>query len=159
MIKAVIFDMDGLLIDSEPLWQKAQIDILKTVGIKPKQDDFKHVLGTGLEATVEFWYHKQPWAAPSRKDIEALIKDDFIALFKQRGALRPGVQQTLDLFKVRALPEDAPAGVLAAKAAKMKCVAVPELHAKEHPFIGVADMVLDSLTEFNAAMLSSLENV
>jgi sugar-phosphatase len=33
MIDAVIFDMDGVLMDSEPFWQEAEIEIFATVGI------------------------------------------------------------------------------------------------------------------------------
>lgn len=214
MVKAAIFDMDGLLIDSEPLWWQAQINALATVNVKPQQSDYKHIIGTGLESTLEYWHHKHPWTGQSLKDVEALILDDFIDMFKKQGALRPGVQRTLNLFKAKAIPmaiasstfyevinmvvdtlkirqyfgviysaerephskphpgvfistaallkveprsclvfEDAPAGVLAAKAAKMRCIAVPELHTKDHPFIQVADIVIDSLEEFNEAML------
>jgi sugar-phosphatase len=52
--------------------------------------------------------------------------------------------------------EDAPAGVLAAKAASMACVAVPESDEGHHPAFGLADLVVDSLDEVDA---SSLERV
>jgi mannitol-1-/sugar-/sorbitol-6-/2-deoxyglucose-6-phosphatase len=217
MIEAVIFDMDGLLIDSETLWQSAQVTALKTVGIEPKKGDFQHVLGLGLHGTVEWWYHRQPWRGPSRRDIERLIEDEFLKLFKRKGRLRPGAKEVLEFFDEQGLPmaiasstaleivnmitetlgikvyfkvicsgvhepyhkphpgifitaarqlnadprhclvfEDAPSGVLAAKAAMMKCVAVPEPENKDNKFIRSADVVLGSLEEFDEAMLARL---
>jgi len=52
--------------------------------------------------------------------------------------------------------EDAPSGVLAAKAAKMKCVAVPEPAVKNHRFIQTADLILDSLEDFDEAVLTDI---
>ena len=47
--------------------------------------------------------------------------------------------------------EDAPAGVVAAKAASMACIAVPE-HGEEHqPAFALADVVLGSLLEMDEA--------
>ena len=46
--------------------------------------------------------------------------------------------------------EDAPAGVVAAKAASMACIAVPE-HGEEHqPAFALADLVLGSLLEMDS---------
>jgi len=33
-VQAAIFDMDGLLIDSEPLWQQAEQQIFSSLGVK-----------------------------------------------------------------------------------------------------------------------------
>jgi sugar-phosphatase len=52
--------------------------------------------------------------------------------------------------------EDAPNGVIAAKAAQMKCVAVPDSTPAEHPFIQTADVVLESLEEFDEQLLRKL---
>ena len=45
--------------------------------------------------------------------------------------------------------EDAPAGVLAAKAASMACIAVPEHGEGHHPAFALADLVLGSLLDMD----------
>ena len=49
--------------------------------------------------------------------------------------------------------EDAPAGVLAAKAARMACIAVPEPAERDRPAFAIADAVLGSLVEADDALL------
>jgi mannitol-1-/sugar-/sorbitol-6-/2-deoxyglucose-6-phosphatase len=217
MIKAAIFDMDGLLIDSEPLWRKAQIAAFQTVGFTPTKEEFNHHMGRRVNEVVESYYHMYPWKGPSVEDIEALIVEKLLELVRSEGTMRPGVHHVLQVCKdaeldmaiasssnsriintvVDALDlrshfshlysaeheaygkphpgvfitaagllgihphhcivfEDAPSGVLAAKAAKMICVAVPESDVKAHPFIQTADVVLDSLAEFTPEQLKSL---
>ena len=53
--------------------------------------------------------------------------------------------------------EDAPAGVLAAKASSMTCIAVPEPGEGDHPAFGLADLVVDSLLQVSDASLDVLE--
>jgi len=85
----------------------------------------------------------------------------YSAQFEPFGKPHPGVFISVaQHFKVPAAQclvfEDAPAGVLAAKAAKMKCVAVPVPELRENAFIKTADSILDSLEQFTVQMLKSL---
>jgi sugar-phosphatase len=38
MLEAIIFDMDGLLIDSEPFWQQAEMEVFAEVGLYLNSD-------------------------------------------------------------------------------------------------------------------------
>jgi len=51
-IKAVIFDMDGVLTDSEPLINMAAIKMFEEYGIKVKPEDFHPFIGTGEERYI-----------------------------------------------------------------------------------------------------------
>lgn len=217
MIKAAIFDMDGLLIDSEPLWSKAFKKSFKTVGVTITNQDMIDIMGFRQSESVEHFYSKYKVRDyPADKMVE-LIWQEMSELIKHEAKLKPGVHKTLQICKKAGLPvaiasssampiikavvetleikehfdhiysaqfepygkphpgvfikvaehfkvrrtdclvfEDAPSGVLAAKAAKMKCVAVPEPEVKNNPFIRTADIILDSLEEFEPGMLERL---
>lgn len=68
-ILAAIFDMDGLLIDSEPLWDRAELDVMASLGVDiSRRNELPDTLGLRIDmrgrslvrpATVE-------WAKPSR---------------------------------------------------------------------------------------------
>jgi sugar-phosphatase len=52
--------------------------------------------------------------------------------------------------------EDAPAGVLAAKASSMACIAVPEHGEEHHPAFGLADLVVSSLLKVDGPALDEI---
>lgn len=104
MIKAVIFDMDGLLLDSEPFWRRAQAYAFDTVGLTLSEDDMRQTMGRRIDEVVAHWYHERPWKGASQKDIEALIVDKVIELVKTEGAPLPGVKHVLEFFKSKAIP-------------------------------------------------------
>lgn len=217
MIKAVIFDMDGLLIDSEPFWRRAQVFAFNSVGLFLSEDDMRQTMGRRIDEVVAHWYYEKPWQGASQKDIEALIVDKVIELVQTEGAAMPGVISIIEFFRKKKLPmaiassssseiisavvdklsirtyfehlysaqhethgkphpgvyittasllgipvqecltlEDSPSGVLSAKAAKMKCVAVPTPEDKNNNYIQIADTIINSLEEFNEALFASL---
>jgi len=97
MIKAVIFDMDGLLIDSEPLWRKAEIEIFGQVGIQLTENDCKETMGYRLNEVVDLWYDRQPWNGLSKKEVEEAILERVSQLILSEGTLMSGVKKTIDV--------------------------------------------------------------
>src|SRR5215216_467768 len=96
-IDAIIFDMDGLLVDSEPLWRIAEIEMLSAVGVPITEEDAVQTTGLRTDEVVELWYSRYPWPDPPKKAIEARIITRLIALVRERGKLMPGARETLQV--------------------------------------------------------------
>ena len=58
MINAVIFDMDGLLVDSEPAWFRARVDLLEQHGRTWTQTDQLAMAGVHTDVWVNALYDK-----------------------------------------------------------------------------------------------------
>jgi len=61
MIQAIIFDMDGLLIDSEPLWQEAEQRVFAKVGLELTYEQTLETTGLRVDEVIEYWFQKFPW--------------------------------------------------------------------------------------------------
>ncbi len=57
-IKAVIFDMDGVIIDSEPLWRQAMISSFVEIGIPFTDDDCRLTTGLRFKEVIDFWFKR-----------------------------------------------------------------------------------------------------
>ena len=75
MIKAVIFDMDGVIINSEPAFQRIEKDMFREFGINMSDEEYMTYVGTNI---VEMW----AWIA-EKHGVELDI-DEVIAEEKRR---------------------------------------------------------------------------
>jgi sugar-phosphatase len=214
---AAVFDMDGLLIDSEPLWQVAEVEILGALGVPIDPHACRQTKGMFVNEVTAFWHESFPWAGPSTDDVAVQVVDRVCALVVERGVMQPGVHDAIELCRRHGLVlgiasssqyrlidlvlghfglsgefaaihsaeeepygkphpgvylgaaaklgadpthclawEDAGAGVLAAKAARMVCVAVPEPAERSRPAFAIADAVLGSLAEVDDQLYDRL---
>ena len=217
-LKAAIFDMDGLLVDTERLWHQAEMEILGELGVQFDRDVTRSSKGMRVDEVVAMHHGDSPWPEPSLDVVVEQILKRVGDLAETVGNLLPGVLRTFELLDEVGLPkvlasstpyrlierilrhfdltdrfetissaqdepygkphpgvflsaarsiaaapttclvfEDAPAGVLAAKAARMLCVAVPEPDERDHPMIRIADVVLPTLEEFSLEVLQRLD--
>jgi beta-phosphoglucomutase-like phosphatase (HAD superfamily) len=97
MIKAVIFDMDGLLIDSEPLWGQAEMLVLNKVGVPLTKQMTFQTTGLRTDEVVAYWHKRYPWSEPSTATVREEIDNTVLDLIKQIGQAKPGVAHAISL--------------------------------------------------------------
>lgn len=93
MIKAVIFDMDGVLIDSEPLWRKMESRVYQAMGLPVTEKTFLATTGVRLDMAVEKIYEMFPWGKiPTKEEVvERILSEMEKAIGRNRKASRhPG---------------------------------------------------------------------
>lgn len=215
---AAIFDMDGLLLDTEPLWGSSMLKIANAYQIPVKPEFIKVTTGLRIYEVTALWESKFPWEdkASSEQVAEAIL-DDIIAAAKKSPRIMPGVEHSLQLLQTMGiriglatsspmrmvkelipafglakyfdvltsadtakvgkphpevflqcadslgcLPrqcvvfEDSINGMIAAKAAGMKAVIVPEAEQYDNPKFALADGKLKSLQDFDKTLWHKL---
>jgi sugar-phosphatase len=216
-IQAVIFDVDGVLIDSEPFWRESEIEIFARCGLRLTEEECMLTTGMRIQEVTRFWYARKPWKGPSTEELAGDILEGVIERIRDRGVPMPGLYDTIRLFQTRHLRlalasssaeslidtvvdrlqirasfeaicsaeneargkpypdvyltaaaklglapehclavEDSIAGVTSAKAAGMKCIAVPLPELRRDARYMAADAVLDSLSQIDDRLLTRL---
>ncbi len=103
-VLAAIFDMDGLLINSEPLWYRAELDVFETLDIDlSKRNELPDTLGLRIDQVVRMWFETTPWRGPSQQEVTQRIIARTLALIEEKRPLLPGVEQALMLCKSEGL--------------------------------------------------------
>jgi beta-phosphoglucomutase-like phosphatase (HAD superfamily) len=96
-LRASLFDMDGLLLDSEILWHKAEVEIFGTLGVSLAPDIGRSTKGMFVNEVVDYWYAQFPWGGPSPDDVVEQLLRRVGDLVETEGCLLPGARWALDL--------------------------------------------------------------
>lgn len=213
MTEAVIFDMDGLIIDSEPIWREAEINVFKSMGLDLTEDMCRQTMGMRIDEVVIYWRSFFTWEEDN-KQVETKIIFEVIRLIKSKGKALPGIIETIqklhqssiqlaiassshmkiintvvDQLKIREyfniihsaefekygkphpqvfittanllkvspnnclVFEDSRHGMIAALAAKMKVIVIPEYPENNEDWYKMADYQLSSMKEFTSSMM------
>ena len=217
--QTAIFDMDGLLIDSEPLWYEAAVEVFTPLGISLRPESYASSIGLRTREFVAWWFGKYGIDPKQGPETETLINLVVIDKIREKAEAMPGVYHALELLKknnsriglatsspqrlidvvvnklgirdffqaftsaehlvygkphpqvyldcalaLDSFPadclcfEDSFHGMIAAKAARMKCIVVPAPNMNNDPRWHAADLQLSSLNELKEDHLRNIFN-
>ncbi len=97
-IQSVIFDMDGLLIDSEPFGHRLNLRFLQLGVDVSIADTLPDTAGLRIDHVVELWYHASPWQGCSQETTQRII-DRVVGLVEETRPILPGVQHAMELCR------------------------------------------------------------
>jgi HAD superfamily hydrolase (TIGR01509 family) len=72
-LRAVIFDMDGVLIDTEPVWRSVEIDVFASLGVHVTQAECRQTMGMRVREVVAMWHQRRPWSGDTVDDVTRRI--------------------------------------------------------------------------------------
>ena len=218
MLRAVIFDMDGLIVDSEPLWVRAEMEVFGEVGVVLGEEDCAKTKGLRVDDVIAFWHARHPWDKRPLAEVEARLVARVAELVRAEGRALPGVASAIDVARSEGrllalassspnviihatlerlgltdafqvvqsaetealgkphpgiflrtaerlavspescvVLEDSLTGIIAAKAARMACIAVPFDHPNHEPRFVLADAIVGSLADVTPALLARID--
>lgn len=98
-VKAVIFDMDGVLVDTENIWKQAESEVFSALGV-PVSEAYTQVTQSMTTTEVtEFWYEKFPWQQMSLQEVEQRVISRVIELIQSEPCLINGVKAFIEKLK------------------------------------------------------------
>lgn len=102
--KAVLFDMDGLIIDSEPFWRAAHVSTLKKHGVAIHEDDVRKMAGKRTDEVVQHWRKVHKLEHVPSDSIESDVTSKVIESIRKKGTALPGAIPLMKLLKEHDVP-------------------------------------------------------
>lgn len=98
MITTVLYDMDGLLLDTEPLWGESMLRIARKHNIDITPARFKETTGLRIYEVTEHWALHYPWQGSTARQVADEVLEDIIESSKRSARVLSGVEQSLQLL-------------------------------------------------------------
>jgi HAD superfamily hydrolase (TIGR01509 family) len=99
-----LFDMDGLLVDTEPLWLETETEVMKRLGARWTPQDQEALLGGSMARTVGYLLAKATRPAPPRTVERWMMAGMLERVRAGRVEVRPGARELLAQVAAAGVP-------------------------------------------------------
>ncbi len=103
-LEAVLFDMDGLLVDTEPLWFETETEVMARLGAPWTKEDQERLLGGSMEHTVGYLLSKAARPAPPAEVARWMMEGMLRRAADGRVIIRPGARELLTEVAAAGIP-------------------------------------------------------
>ena len=97
-LNTVIFDIDGLLVDSEPLWNEAASEVFQQYGVTLSEDQYKTTTGLRTKEFVQYWFAYFNIGNEEETNAEKMIIESVLNKIGNKGKILPGVTYIFEYF-------------------------------------------------------------
>ncbi len=93
--RAIVFDMDGVMIDSEPLWRRAEIACFGEVGVSLSDADCLETMGLRIDEVADYWFERSPWQGATTHEVAGRIIERMRVMILAEGVPMSGVHESI----------------------------------------------------------------
>jgi sugar-phosphatase len=101
LLRATLFDMDGLLFDTEVLWHEAEVEVFGALGVRISEVEDRSTKGMFVSEVVRYWRERYPWEGPSNEEVTERLLTRVGDLVEEKGRELPGARRTLERARSR----------------------------------------------------------
>ncbi len=100
-MQAIIFDMDGVIIDSEKFWQQAEEEVFSSLGVTVTEEFSAQTKSMTTGEVARFWYEKYPWQSGELQQAEQMVVTRVIELIEQQDCAIEGVKAFIERHRAK----------------------------------------------------------
>ena len=99
--KAVIFDMDGVLVESEAIWKQAEYEVFSSLGVSVTEENSSYTQSLTTKEVTAFWYQKFPWKETPLSEVEEMVVRRVMELILLKDCATLGISAFIKNLKER----------------------------------------------------------